>query len=207
MGVGGSGLVSSTLRQKRRRPTDGRQRRAIGGNEHRADAECGSCESGGEHERRRVSRGQRSTTVAMMSADARGNIYQRGDTESRADLAGRIDQPTRESLLKIGDAAAACHSEQERDDVRGAERRQPEDAETHQRIPMAQLPGRERDQQDDGERGSTDAPDRNPTRDAPRHGHSVLAAPVSAAPAWFWRDRACPRLGTARRSVGARIIA
>jgi hypothetical protein len=35
----------------------------------------------------------------------------------------------------------------------------------------------------------------------------VLADPVSAAPAWFWTDRACPRLGTARRSVGARIIA
>src|ERR1043166_6073979 len=35
----------------------------------------------------------------------------------------------------------------------------------------------------------------------------VLADPVSTAPAWFWTDRACPRLGTARRSVGARIIA
>jgi hypothetical protein len=45
----------------------------------------------------------------MMSADTRGNIQQRGDTESRADLARRIDQPTRQSLLEIGDAAAACH--------------------------------------------------------------------------------------------------
>src|ERR1043166_8088625 len=48
-------------------------------------------------------------TSDVTSADARGNVHQRGDTESRADLAGRIDQPTRKSLLKMGDAAAACH--------------------------------------------------------------------------------------------------
>ena len=107
MGGGRCRPASPTPRQNPKRPTYGRPRRAIGGNERHADEECGSCESSRENERRRVPRGQRSPTRDMMSADARGNVHQRGDTESRADLAGRIDQPTRKSLLKIGDAAAA----------------------------------------------------------------------------------------------------
>src|SRR5262245_33831619 len=109
MGGGKCGPASPTLRQKPKRPTYGRQRRAIGGNERQADEECGSCESSRDTERRRVPRGQRSPTRDVTSADARGNVDQRGDTESRADLAGRIDQSTRESLLEISDAAAACH--------------------------------------------------------------------------------------------------
>ena len=109
IGAGKCGPASPTLRQKPKTPRYGMQRRAIGGNERHADEECGSCESSRENERRRVPRGQRSPTRDVTSAYARGNVHQRGDTESRADLAGRIDQPTRESLLKIGDAAAACH--------------------------------------------------------------------------------------------------
>jgi hypothetical protein len=49
LGINGSWGVRtrfSDARQKRRRPADGRQKRAIGGNERHADEECGSCESG-----------------------------------------------------------------------------------------------------------------------------------------------------------------
>jgi hypothetical protein len=81
MGGGRCGLASPTLRQKSKRPTHGRQRLAIGGNECRADEERGSCESSREDERRRVPRGQCSATKDVMSADARGNVHERGGAE------------------------------------------------------------------------------------------------------------------------------
>jgi hypothetical protein len=61
----------------------------IGGNEHRADEECGSGEASREDQRLPVPRGQRSGTGgtgdSTMSGDARGNVNQGGRRRSGRD--------------------------------------------------------------------------------------------------------------------------
>jgi len=86
----------------------------IGWNERHADEECGSGEASREDQRRPVPRGQRSATRdVMVRSDARCNVHQGGDTQSRADLARGVDQPSGESLLTIGNAVAPCHGRSE----------------------------------------------------------------------------------------------
>ena len=82
----------------------------------------------------------------------------------------RAATPTAEPMWReelISPLASPCS----RDEVGGCEGRPPKQAQVPERIALAQLPDRKRDEHEDGERRSTGEPDRMPTVGARRDGY------------------------------------